>query len=319
MSCAAEKSLATAFYRVQERVFFDNQGRVDLSSFPYWRFRSELPGITKSPAIIPFGSVYSPHNIITEEVRWTLSETIRRVSDEIVVLVPHVRTGCQLSVLVDLGFFLIPVAGESIAIPSKPMDCELYLRSVLGRKRYSDHRRYARRATSNYTVKSFSLNEIVTNDTQLNECERLMQLHEFKYGNSTNAYGARFIQALASENEVKDEFKVSLRYAQNNKVVQYMLHRFDNRNKTIYFIATAIDRSSVAPNENLYTAAMIEAYSSLQNLQFKSLHLGRGNRETKSRYGCNEYVGHVHAVYVQAPRLKTEISRYLVASGASGL
>ncbi|WP_421253899.1 hypothetical protein [Aeromonas jandaei] len=276
---------------------------VDLSNLPYWPYGESHPNCTLLNGNIPVGTFYHPYCILDDDDISLLKSAVGSVGESELIFVPHLRASDESCIkeLRELGFSLICAEGESIVDPKNRKIAD-FLREQIGNKTYRDHLRLVRRA-QDFEIRKFTYDEL-NNDALLSLAWcNLFNQHEQKYNNNIVPYGKVLLDKLKGMN-CRHEYRFNVRF-HGNEVVQVYLTRKDNN--TLYLIASAIKRDSIPSGVNLYTTMMMDVLNEYDVNGIEKVHLGRGGKKRKLKYGANCYLPHVHAVYTKNKAASLEL------------
>lgn len=289
---------------IQVGLFGNNQCKgIDLSSFPYWPYGESHPHCTALSGKLPVGTFYHPFCILDDKDISTLQESVYSAQDSELIFVPHIRVSDEFSIkkLRELEFSLISVEGESI-VDVKNKSIAEFLRGQVGSKTYRDHLRLARRSQS-FDLKTYTYEEL-NSDRQVSVAWcNLFKLHEQKYKNNIVPYGKVLLDKL-KDMSCRHEYRFNVRFDEN-EVIQVYLTR--QHGCTLYLIASAIRSDYTLSGINLYTTMMMEVLTESETMNIAKVHLGRGGKKSKLKYGANCYFPHVNAVYTKNNAAQLEL------------
>lgn len=277
---------------------------LDLRVFPYWTLQERFPYSTQMRAHLPVGTFYRPFNTLTVEEVTYLKQMMEWLPDTELIYVPHLRQNDPMvTVLVDLGWCLIDIEGESI-VQYQHSNYQTYLPCVIGKKRFKDHMRLWRNA-QNYSLKHYHIHQLIADKTLFQRWLALFAAHESKYSNTISVYGEHFLEGI-SKVTYCDEYAFYFRW-NSDSIIQVFLTRQTNDN--LFLIASATDPIFKEKGINLYTSMIMDMLIQKDQSNLSRLHLGRGNPKTKKRYGATVYFPHVHAIFTKNEQAFTEMMK----------
>lgn len=276
-----------------------NETVVQLGRLPHWvglseRFTVYGQHIDEKKAYIPAGyfySVYTPCPTV-EEIKQ--SKVLAESSGADVVIFPCIRQSDRQD------DFLASLGGRKIEAPPE-LVFEIDGRSVediltqrISRSRYRDMNRLTRMAEEAYILNEYN-SQSPDMDKAIEESAVLHTQHAKKYNNPTAIFNDDALKGMVACDGVSELGLFVRRDKEAGVPVQSMVVFFRPWEKTMIYLAQAINHDQVPPNHNLYRASFLEIFRLAKSRGYEQINLGRGNEKIKVKdLGASQVIPQNH-------------------------
>jgi hypothetical protein len=281
---------------------------VQLGDVIYWeaqmqmlreRFGSAAAAPGAYRMLIAVGAFYNFSSPVPDGA--LLAQACRDAADAGVehVLIPTVAREPDESA-VAAGFRGVPCFVESWTDPGT-LGVEEHLIQELGRRRYRDLRRLARKAGACFDWQVLDAAAVMENP---GICRQISELHAMnlqQHGLSLNFYDTPILEMLLSS-PLAPLVRIVLRHdRQTGRLVQMILTLEDRDEGDVFVMAQGIDHDHVPREQNLYRSLSFELMTRGAHDGVRRIFFGRGSPAAKRRLGANRFRLLYHWIYGPDP------------------
>jgi len=203
-------------------------------------------------------------------------------------LVATVRNTAVVEPLRSRGFVRIPWFIESIFDLRDGVDRDL--RAQLGRKRFRNIVRDARRAEAQYPAQFFERADLEADPSALETAAALHECNVRKYQHARNFFSASLLRSLVASC-VGEHLVICIRRDRDSgEAVQASISLIDRARKQLYCLVHGARRERVARGYNLFVADTYHAYRFAEANGIREINLGRGEALQKVKLGANRFI-----------------------------